>query len=91
MIAVKDLRIFVLRNKLEKQRQSAEMICKKKNVFKFHRKTPVLESLFNKETPTQLFSWEICEVFQKNYRQEHVRTTAFKTSTSSKSKHEALD
>ena len=51
----------------------------------------MLESLFNKETPTQLFSCEICEIFQKNYRQEHVRTTAFKTSTSSKSKHEALD
>ena len=39
----------------------------------FHKKTPVLESLFNKvgglqlyekETPTQVFSWEYCKIFK---------------------------
>ena len=52
------------------------------------RKTPVLESLFNKvaglqacnviikETPTQVFSCEICETFKNNYFEEHLQTTA---------------
>ena len=49
-----------------------------------HRKTPVLESLFNKvaylkacnfikETPPQMFSYEYCEVFQKILFKEYYR------------------
>ena len=39
---------------------------------KFRRKKPVLESLFNKaaglkETPTQVFSCEICEIFKNTF------------------------
>ena len=45
-----------------------------------HKKTPVMESLFNKfyykETPTQVFSWEYCETFKNTYCEEHLRTTA---------------
>ena len=55
-----------------------------KNVFlkvcKFHRKTSVLESLFNKvvglqlyykNAPTQVFSCEICKIFKNTYFEEH--------------------
>ena len=49
-----------------------------KNFGKSHRKTPVLESLFNKvaglrfvtllkKPPTQVFSCEICETFKNTY------------------------
>ena len=48
----------------------------------------MLESLFNKviglqawnffkkETPTQVFSCEICEIYKNTYFEEHLRTTA---------------
>ena len=54
-------------------------ICK---LCKFHRKAPVLEYLFNslgpsqlyyKETPTQEFSYEICEIFNDNFFTKHLR------------------
>ena len=41
-----------------------------------HRKTSVLESLFNKVvylTPTQMFSCEICEIFKSPFFTEHLR------------------
>ena len=52
-----------------------------------HRKTHVLEPLFNKvagfkacnfikETPTQEFSYEYCEIFKKTYFEKHLRTAA---------------
>ena len=31
-----------------------------------------------KETPTQVFSCEFCEIFKTAYFEEHLRTTAFK-------------
>ena len=52
---------------------------------KLHSKTPVLESPFNKvvglplylkETPTQVFSYEIYVFFKNTYFEEHLRTTA---------------
>ena len=59
-----------------------------KNFLKFrniHRKTPVLESRFNNvaglktwnfiknETPTQVFSYEYCEIFKNTYFDEYLR------------------
>ena len=51
----------------------------------------MLESLFNKfaglqstllnETPTQVFSCEICEIFQNTKFEEHPQTIAFITFT----------
>ena len=43
-----------------------------KNFCKFHRKTPVLETLFNKvaglkETSTQVFSCENCKIFKNTF------------------------
>ena len=49
-----------------------------------HMKTTVLESLFNKvaglqacnkETPTQVFSCEYCEIFKNTYFEERLRTS----------------
>ena len=75
----------------DNQKQPPEVFCKKsvlKKLRKFHRKTPVWKSLFNKfaglqpcifikkETPTQVFSCEICETFTNTYFEEHLRTTA---------------
>ena len=51
-------------------------------VCNIHRKTPVLESLFSKfaslvacnfikKTPTNMFSYEYCEVFKKTLFEEH--------------------
>ena len=51
---------------------------------KFHRKTPVLESLFNKAAglkacSTKVFFCEICENFKSTYYEQHLRTTPFNT------------
>ena len=55
---------------------------------KVHRKTPLLESPFNKvagfagsaalikNTPTQVFFCEICETFKNTYFVEQLQTTA---------------
>ena len=61
----------------------------------------MLESLFNKvaglkastptllkETPTQVFSCEICKIFQSTYFEEHLRTTAC---NDSQKKHDVID
>ena len=44
-----------------------------------HRKTPVLLTFFNekyrshkKETPTQMFSYEYCEMFKNGFFTEHL-------------------
>ena len=38
-----------------------------------HRKTPVLESLFNKkDTPTQVFSCEYSKIYKSNFYIEHL-------------------
>ena len=65
------------------QKQLQEVLYKKRYSFKFrniHRKTPVLESLFNKalkETPTQVFSCKLCDIFKNIYFEEHLRVAAF--------------
>ena len=42
------------------------------NFFNIHRKTPVLESLFNNiaglKAPTQIFSSEHCEIFKSVFQ-----------------------
>ena len=53
-------------------RQVPEKICK------LHKKTPVLESLFNKvsrnkETSAQVFSCEFCEALKNTFFTEHLR------------------
>ena len=35
-------------------------------------------TLFKKETPTQIFSYEYCEIFKSTYFDEHLRTAASK-------------
>ena len=56
-------------------------------VINIHRKTPVLESLFNKvaglkacnyikETPTQVFSCEYYKIFKNTYFEKHLRAAA---------------
>ena len=47
-------------------------------IHKFHKKTPALESLFNKvsrnkKTPAQVFSCEFCEAFKNTFFTEHLR------------------
>ena len=39
---------------------------------KFHKKAPVLESLFSKESPTQVFFCKICEVIWNTNFEEHL-------------------
>ena len=64
---------------LNTQKQPPEMFCKK-SVLKSQQnsqETPVLESLFNKvagqkETPTQVFSYEYCKIFTNTYFEEHL-------------------
>ena len=36
-----------------------------------------LDHCVKKETPTQVFSYEIYEIFKSNYLEEPLRTTAF--------------
>ena len=61
-----------------------------KKFLNIHRKTTVLESLFNRvaglkacnfikrdsNTATQVFSWEYCKIFKNTYSEENLRTTA---------------
>ena len=69
------------------QKQPPEVVCKKKcyqEFHKIHRKTPASESLFfnkknnffKKETLTQVFSCEFCEISKNTFSIEHLRTTA---------------
>ena len=67
------------------QKQRPEGFCKTRcsyKFYKFHRKTTKLESLFHKVaglqlySPTQVFSYEICEIFKKTYFEEYLRTNA---------------
>ena len=37
---------------------------------------PLSLQLFKKETPTQVFSCKICEIFKNTYFEEHLQTTA---------------
>ena len=37
-----------------------------------HRKTPVLEYLFNKVVPTQVLFCEHCEIFKNTYFEDHL-------------------
>ena len=52
-----------------------------------HRRCSVKKScsaglqLYEKETPTQVISCEICEFYKNNYFEEHLRTTASFTNT----------
>ena len=41
----------------------------------------MLESLFNKEVPTQVFSCENCKIFKNTYFEEHLRRTASGTTS----------
>ena len=78
-------------NNMCKSRSSPRRCSVKKGVLKFcniHRKAPVLESLFNnaaglkgcnfieKKNPTQVFSYEYCEVSKNTNFEEHLRTDA---------------
>ena len=49
----------------------------KKNVrkfFKFHKKTPMLESLrYRKANPTEVFSCEFCKIFRNTFFIDHLR------------------
>ena len=70
------------------------MFCKRRcswNLRQFHRKTPVLESLFNKSTDLQVYNFiknslqhrcfycETCEIFKNICFDEHLWTTASKS------------
>ena len=46
-------------------------------MYQYSQKTPVLESLFNEETPTWMFFCEYCEIFKNAYFGEHLGTDAF--------------
>ena len=57
-----------------------DVFCRKRCSYKFckfHRKTPVLES-FLKETPTHVFSCEICQIFKNTYFEKRLQTAASK-------------
>ena len=66
------------------QKQSSEVLYKRSCSYKFsniHRKPPVFKSHFNKiadltylkETPTEVFSCEYCEILKSTYFEEHLR------------------
>ena len=61
--------------------KSLEVFYKKKLLLKssiIHRKNPELESLCNKNVPTQVFSCEYWEMFKATYFEERLRTAASK-------------
>ena len=62
--------------------KSSHKSCSIKKVFlkfrKIHRKTPVPEPLFKKETLVQVFSREFCKTLMNTFLTEHLRVTASK-------------
>ena len=61
------------------QKQPPEVLHKKacsKQFCNFYRKTPESLQLYQKQTPTQVFSCEYCEIFTNTYFEEHLRTAA---------------
>ena len=46
-------------------------------IYQYLQKTRMLDSLFNKETRTWMFSCEYCEIFKNAYFEEHMGTDAF--------------
>ena len=44
--------------------------------YLFNKVAGLGQQLYRKETPTQVFSCEICEVFKNTYFEEDLRTTA---------------
>ena len=52
------------------------MLYEKAVLKNIHRETPVLKSLFNKETTTRAFSCEYCKIFKNTYFKEHLRVSA---------------
>ena len=58
-----------------------EVFCKKgalKNFAKFKRKSCRFQanSYIKKDTPTQVFHYELCEIFKNTFFTEHLRATA---------------
>ena len=57
------LSLAPLKTRVKPQKQSLQLFYKKCGLCKFHRKTPVLKSLFNRvsgqETQTQVFSYGV--------------------------------
>ena len=68
------------------QEKQPEVFCKRRcssKFEKFHRKRPLLESLFNKilgSLPTQVFFRGLCKIFSSIYFKEHLQTIASGTS-----------
>ena len=61
--------------RISRRRCSVEKDVLKK-MFKFRKKTPVLESIFNISFRLSGMFCEICETFKNIYFEEHLRTTA---------------
>ena len=61
--------------------RSSHQSCYIKKLFlknyQYSQKTSVLEFLFNKETPTWMFSCKYCKIFKNAYFGKHMRTDAF--------------
>ena len=62
-------------------KQQSEVFCKKdilKNIYKISRENTCIGVCFRlslKETPTQVFSGEICKIVKNTCFEEYVRTT----------------
>ena len=71
----KKLKGAVLENNVNIQKQPLEVFYKRSCFQKFcniYRKTPVVESLFSKVVPKQIFSREYCKIFKNTYFEEHL-------------------
>ena len=79
--------------------EAGTRVVLQKNLFlkyfgNINRKTPALESLFNKvlknlfKIPTLAFSCEYCEIFKKTYFEKHLRMVASNISFPGVSFHE---
>ena len=67
------------------EKQQTKVLCKKICSYKFrkfHRKTPEGLQLYKNETPIQVLSCEICEIFTNTYFAEHLQTAASRRTAS---------
>ena len=60
--------LIIIRNRSSHQRCSAKKVLLK--ISQVSQESFVLEFLFNNETPTQVFSCKICEIFKTTYFEE---------------------
>ena len=70
----------ILHSRIQKTEKQSPEVFYKKTVLKSFSTFTGKHHHYQKETPTQVFSCEYCEIFRNTYFEEYLRTAAFENS-----------